>query len=183
MDKTYFISADALTLERIAQILQDGHQIALSDERRHRIRHCRDYLTDKLKHSDELFYGINTGFGSLCNIMISKEETEALQYKLVQSHACGMGDEAPPQIVRLMLLLKIQGLSHGFSGVRLELVERLVEFFNQDILPVVYEQGSLGASGDLAPLAHFSLPLVGLGEVYYKGKKRQSAEVLATLGL
>ena len=183
MDETYYISAETLTLERITQSLQEGSQLALSQESRQRIQHCRDYLTDKLAHSDELFYGINTGFGSLCNIQISKEETEALQYKLVQSHACGMGDEAPLPIVRLMLLLKIQSLSYGYSGVRLQLVERLVEFFNRSILPVVYEQGSLGASGDLAPLAHFSLPLIGLGEVYYKGEKQPAAEVLASLGM
>ncbi len=183
MDKTYYISAETLTLERIAQALKGGHQLTLSDEGRRRIQYCRNYLTDKLKHSDELIYGINTGFGALCNIMISKEETEVLQFNLVRSHACGMGEEAPLPIVRLMLLLKVQSLSHGYSGVRLELVERLLEFFNRDILPVVYEQGSLGASGDLAPLAHFSLPLIGLGEVYYKSKKRQAAEVLASLGL
>ncbi|MCB9286095.1 MAG: histidine ammonia-lyase [Lewinellaceae bacterium] len=183
MDKTYYISADTLTLERIAQALQPGSRLALSEERRQRIQFCRDYLTGKLRDSDELFYGINTGFGSLCNIMISKEETEALQYKLVQSHACGTGDEVPPEIVRLMLLLKIQSLSYGFSGVRLELVERLVDFFNQGILPVVYQQGSLGASGDLAPLAHLSLPLVGLGEVHYQNGKREAAEILHALGI
>jgi len=183
MNNTCYISAETLTLARMAQALEDGAQLALTTESRQRIQHCRDYLAEKLKYSDELFYGINTGFGSLCNIMISKEETEALQYKLVQSHACGMGEEVPPQIVRLMLLLKIQSLSYGFSGVRLELVERLLEFFNRSILPAVYEQGSLGASGDLAPLAHLSLPLIGLGEVHYRGEKRQAAEVLQSLGL
>ncbi|MCB9298916.1 MAG: histidine ammonia-lyase [Lewinellaceae bacterium] len=183
MDKTYYISAGTLTLERIARALKDDCQLTLSEESRRRIQHCRDYLTGKLQQSDELFYGINTGFGALCNIQISKEETEALQYNLVRSHACGMGEEVPPQIVRLMLLLKVQSLSHGYSGVRLDLVERLVEFFNLGILPVVYEQGSLGASGDLAPLAHLSLPLVGLGEVYYNNEKRQAAEVLSALGI
>lgn len=184
MDKTSYLSAgQALTLAHIAQALESGCRLALAEESRRRIQHCRDYLNDKLKHSDELFYGINTGFGALCDIRISREETEALQYKLVQSHACGTGNEAPPQIVRLMLLLKARSLSHGFSGVRLELVEYLLEFFNRGILPVVYEQGSLGASGDLAPLAHFSLPLIGMGEVYYQGEKRQGGEVLASLGL
>jgi histidine ammonia-lyase len=124
-------------------------------------------------------YGINTGFGSLCNVKISNENLSQLQENLVKSHACGTGDEVPNAIVKLMLLLKIQSLSYGNSGVQLETVERLIEFYNHDVLPIIYTQGSLGASGDLAPLAHLSLPLLGEGEVYYDGKKVHSKEVLA----
>jgi histidine ammonia-lyase len=127
-------------------------------------------------------YGINTGFGSLCNVKISNENLSKLQENLVKSHACGTGEEVPLTIVKLMLLLKIQSLSYGYSGVQLETVERLIAFYNNDILPVVYNQGSLGASGDLAPLAHLALPLLGEGEVYYEGKKQNASIVLKELG-
>ncbi|MEK7255787.1 MAG: histidine ammonia-lyase, partial [Bacteroidota bacterium] len=120
----------------------------------------------------------NTGFGALCNVRIENHELEQLQLNLVMSHACGMGEEAPQEIVRLMLLLKIQGLSLGYSGVRVETVQRLVDFFNHDILPVIFQQGSLGASGDLAPLAHLSLPLLGLGEVRWRGERIPAKDVL-----
>ena len=183
MDQTHYISAERLGLERIGRILQKDYHLALSGESRHRIQHCRDYLEHKLQYSDELFYGINTGFGALCNIRISKEQSKTLQHNLVQSHACGTGDAIPPVIVQMMLLLKIQSLAYGFSGVRLALVERLIEFFNHGLLPVVYEQGSLGASGDLAPLAHLSLPLIGMGEVWHDGRQQPAAGVLASLGL
>ena len=130
-----------------------------------------------MKSQEEPIYGINTGFGSLCNHTISTKELSTLQSNLVKSHACGIGDEVPREIVKLMLLLKIQSLSYGHSGIQLCTVERLADFFNNDILPVVYQLGSLGASGDLAPLAHLSLPLLGLGEVYYNGKKIKTEEV------
>jgi histidine ammonia-lyase len=183
MNKTYQIDAGQLGLEDIGYILAKGSRLALAAESRRAIQHCSDYLERKLRESDELFYGINTGFGSLCNIHISKEQTQALQHKLVQSHACGMGELVPQEIVRLMLLLKIKSLSYGYSGVRLELVEQLTLFFNEDVLPVIYQQGSLGASGDLAPLAHLSLPLIGLGEVYFRGRLQPSREALAALEL
>ena len=154
------ISPDPLTLEQVGQLLASGSKIALSVEATHRIEHCRRYLDDKLAASYDTFYGINTGFGSLCNVRIPPEKLEQLQLNLVMSHACGMGDEVPVEVVRLMLLLKIQGLSQGYSGVQLANVQRLVDFFNHDVLPVIFQQGSLGASGDLAPLAHLSLPLM-----------------------
>ena len=179
----YYILSQELTYESIQHILQEGWQIALSDEAIYRIEHCRYYLDEKLdKHAGPV-YGINTGFGSLCDIEISKEQLRDLQKNLVMSHACGTGDEVPEQIVKLMLLLKIQNLSYGHSGVQLDTVKLLVEFFNKGIYPVVYEQGSLGASGDLAPLAHLSLPLLGLGEVNYKGKKMSASKALYEAGL
>ena len=147
-----------------------------------RIAHNRAYLDNILKDG-KTYYGINTGFGSLCNVLIKDHELEQLQENLVCSHACGMGDEVPGDIVRLMLLLKVHGLSQGYSGVRPEIVQRLADFYNHDIIPVVYELGSLGASGDLAPLAHLSLPLFGKGEVWYKGIKMQAAEALQQEGL
>lgn len=175
---THHISPEPLTPKQIAQLLGEDSRIELSEESVRRIQHCRRYLDEKLSHRGEAFYGINTGFGSLCNVLVSDSELEQLQTNLVISHACGMGDEVPDEIVRLMLLLKIQGLSQGYSGVQLATVERLADFFNHGVLPVVYQQGSLGASGDLAPLAHLSLPLGGLGEVKVAGEKMQATDAL-----
>src|ERR1700754_3493848 len=141
--------------------------LALSADAVNRINVNRKYLDDILQKG-ATYYGINTGFGSLCNVRIEDHELSQLQENLVCSHACGMGDEVPEEIVRLMLLLKVHGLSQGYSGVRPEIVQRLVDFYNLGIHPVIYELGSLGASGDLAPLAHLCLPILGKGEVYYK---------------
>lgn len=155
-----------LTLEDISAIFKSKKEIRISEEAKKKIIDCRGYLETKLSSNDEIIYGINTGFGSLCNTKISQDELEQLQENLLLSHACGTGDYVPREIVKLMLLLKIQSLSYGHSGVQIQTVERLVDFFNLDIIPVVYEQGSLGASGDLAPLAHLCLPLLGMGEVW-----------------
>jgi histidine ammonia-lyase len=183
MSKVYHMSNDPITLEDLKKLLSQKHDIVITDERRQAINHCRAYLEEKLTNTNARYYGINTGFGSLCNIVISAEETKQLQRNLVKSHACGTGNEVPLEVIRLMLLLKIKNLAQGYSGVRAELVDRLVFFYNQDILPVIYEQGSLGASGDLAPLAHLSLPLIGLGEVHYHGQKCDARKVLDEFGL
>lgn len=171
------------TLQDIENIISNNLQLQLSDVAKKNISDCREYLDKKVKSQKEPIYGINTGFGALCNVEIADKDLEKLQENLVMSHACGMGDEVPQPIVKLMLLLKIQALSYGKSGVQLVTVERLVDFFNKDILPVVYQLGSLGASGDLAPLAHLSLPLLGKGEVYYQNKKQNAADVLKSLKL
>ena len=149
----------------------------MSQESTDKIIACREYLDDKVKRSDNPIYGINTGFGSLCDTVIGKESLEQLQWNLVTSHACGMGDEVPHEIVKLMILLKIQGISQGHSGVQLVTVQRLIDFYNEGVYPVIYEQGSLGASGDLAPLAHLSLPLLGEGEVDFKGERISGKEL------
>ena len=154
----------------------------LSAEATSRITVNRNYLDDILKEGNT-YYGINTGFGSLCNVRIKDDELSQLQENLVCSHACGMGDEVPEEIVRLMLLLKVHGLSQGYSGIRPVVVQRLADFYNLGIHPVVYELGSLGASGDLAPLAHLCLPLLGKGMVNYKGKRMTAAEALELTGL
>ena len=172
------ITTAQLSLQTISEIISGNKKLALSEEAKNNITACRDYLDKKMASQKEPIYGINTGFGSLCNVTIPDADLEKLQQNLVMSHACGTGDEVPSDIVKLMLLLKIQALSYGKSGVQLQTVERLVDFFNNDVLPVIYQQGSLGASGDLAPLAHMCLPLLGLGEVVYKGKKRTAADVL-----
>lgn len=178
MDKIHYISNEQLTFDRIDQILKEGFKLAVSEESKNQIVKCRDYLDQKMATQDEPIYGINTGFGALYNKQISKEDLGNLQKNLVMSHACGTGDEVPAEIVKLMILLKVQSLSYGHSGVQLSTVERLIDFFNKDIFPVVYQYGSLGASGDLAPLAHMCLPMLGLGEVYYNGEKISGKELL-----
>lgn len=171
---TKTIHNEWISLAEIDVILKENQTLELADSTRSAIQKCRTYLDEKVARSERLIYGVNTGFGSLCNTAISTVDLEQLQTNLVLSHACGTGEEVPSEIVKRMILLKILGLSHGHSGVQIETVERLIFFFNNDILPVVYQQGSLGASGDLAPLAHLSLPLIGEGEVYIKGERMHS---------
>ncbi|MBC5839406.1 histidine ammonia-lyase [Flavobacterium muglaense] len=178
MDNTHYISTDILSLEIVQEIIAHHKTIELSEEAKVNIQKCRDYLDKKMASHSEPIYGINTGFGSLCNVKISNENLSKLQENLVKSHACGTGEEVPQAIVKLMLLLKIQSLSYGHSGIQMQTVERLIAFYNNDILPVIYTQGSLGASGDLAPLAHLSLPLLGEGEVYFEGKRVHSNVIM-----
>lgn len=170
------------TLKDIENIFSSS--IQLDQEAKDNIEKCRKYLDEKMKLNDKTFYGINTGFGSLCNVKISTEDIEQLQENLVLSHACGVGDEVPQHIIKMMLLLKIKNFVYGNSGISMQVVERLIYFYNQNILPVVYQLGSLGASGDLAPLAHLSLPLLGKGEVYWNNEKIKSEALqLAPLSL
>ena len=176
------ISSAQLSLERIKEILDGREQLVLSPESEKAIVKCREYLDRKMEDLDRPIYGITTGFGSLYNVTIPKEDLSQLQHNLVMSHACGTGETVRPEIVKIMLFLKVQNLSYGHSGVQLCTVQRLIDMFNNDILPVVYQQGSLGASGDLAPLAHLSLPLIGLGEVLYKGDVRPAASVWKEMG-
>lgn len=176
------ISPQRLTIEKLEKIISDNTPLALSEEATNRILACRNYLDQKITASQTPVYGINTGFGSLYNISIDNTDLEKLQYNLLVSHACGMGDLVPPDIIKIILFLKIQSLSYGHSGVSLEVVQRLIDMYNADVLPVIYTQGSLGASGDLAPLAHLSLPLIGLGEVYYRGEIIPSKNAWDKLG-
>ena len=178
MENTHYISSEVLSLEQVAEIISQDKKIFLSEEAQVNIQKCRNYLDNKMASNEEPIYGINTGFGSLCNVKISSENLSQLQENLVKSHACGIGDEVPAEIVKIMLLLKIQSLSYGHSGIQLITVNRLIDFYNNGILPVIYTQGSLGASGDLAPLAHLSLPLLGAGEVNYEGLRQSAKKVL-----
>jgi len=180
---THIISNDVLSLSKIDTIIKNNSQLELSENSAKQIVDCRNYLDEKIKKQEAPIYGINTGFGSLYNKTIPKSELENLQTNLVMSHACGVGEQVPKQIVKIMLLLKIQSISYGHSGVQLETVNRLIYFFNNNILPVVYQQGSLGASGDLAPLAHLSLPLLGMGEVHYNGKIISGKELYKQINL
>ena len=175
--KKHKISNKPMTLKTVNEIITENIQLELSSDATKRIQKCRDYLDEKVKKQKEPIYGVTTGFGSLCNTSISEKDLGKLQENLMMSHACGMGEEVPQEIVRLMLLLKIQSLSYGHSGVQVETVQRLIDMFNNEVYPVIYQQGSLGASGDLAPLAHMCLPLIGLGEVNYQGKRYFGKEI------
>lgn len=178
----HHISPARLTIDRVGEILEKKMTLALSEESINLITRCREYLDNKIETCTEPIYGITTGFGSLCNISIGPDDLATLQENLVKSHSCGCGETVDPQIVRLMLLLKIESLAFGNSGVQLSTVQRLIDLFNADIIPVVYSQGSLGASGDLAPLANMCLPLLGLGEVYHKGIRRPASEIMDEMG-
>ncbi len=182
MKKVHYISPKALTFKEIEAILEEEYTLQLSEESKELILKCKNYLDEKIKREDKPIYGINTGFGALHNISISNEDLSKLQENLVVSHACGIGREVPKDVVKLMLLLKIHALSLGKSGVQLKTVERLIEFYNVGVFPIVFEQGSLGASGDLAPLAHLFLPLLGYGDVYFNEEKMDASEMLKKQG-
>lgn len=167
--------------QQIQNLLAHKQLVSITFDAYDRISKCRKYLDDKMSSSDELFYGINTGFGFLQNVQIDKTQLQELQNNLIMSHACGMGEEVPHDIIKLMIAFKIKSLSYGHSGVQTDTVERLMDMYNHDVLPVIYTQGSLGASGDLAPLSHLSLPLLGMGEVYHGGVKMPAAEALKIL--
>ncbi len=182
MERIHYISKEPLRFELIQKIIDEDYKLALSDESKEAILSCRNYLDKKMENQKEPIYGITTGFGALHNISISKEELSQLQVNLVKSHACGTGAKVHKTIVKLMLLLKAHALSLGYSGVQLETVERIIDFYNHSIIPIVYEQGSLGASGDLAPLAHLFLPLIGEGEVFHKGERFTGKAILNKFG-
>lgn len=164
--------------QQIKNLLAHNQLVSITFDAHDRITKCRKYLDDKMEKTDALFYGINTGFGFLQNVQIDKTQLKELQSNLIKSHACGMGEEVPKDIVKLMIAFKIKSLSYGHSGIQTDTVERLMDMYNNDVLPVIYTQGSLGASGDLAPLSHLCLPLLGLGQVYHEGKKMPAAEAL-----
>jgi histidine ammonia-lyase len=170
-----------LTFEQVKNYLQYDQLVSITFAAHEDILKCRSYLDEKIKSCDDLFYGINTGFGFLQNVKIEKEQLQKLQSNLLLSHACGLGEEVPDAIVKLMIMLKIKSLSYGYSGIGIEVVKRLMDMHNNNVLPLIYTQGSLGASGDLAPLSHMSLPLIGMGEVKMNGEKMSSEKALQKL--
>ena len=171
-----------ISLNSIKSLTASGDKISLHPDLQKSVIDCRKYLENAVDIAKKPIYGVNTGFGSLCNTSISKEEISELQVNLVLSHACGTGDVIPEEVSRLMLLLKIVNLSLGHSGIRIETLDRLIFMYNEEITPVVFELGSLGASGDLAPLAHLSLPLINRGDVWYKGERCNASTLLSSLG-
>lgn len=178
----YEVGSGELTYDLIEKILKGNYRLVLSEQARERISHCREFLDTKTENTKDPIYGVTTGFGSLCNKHISSDELSTLQENLVKSHSCSVGTPVSPTVVKLMLLLKAHALSMGFSGVQVETVERILDFYNRDILPVVYDRGSLGASGDLAPLANLFLPLIGEGEVYMDGRRVRGGDMLSIMG-
>ena len=172
------LDKSTLTFQQVKNLLKYKQLISVTYAAHEAILKCREYLDKKINSSDALYYGINTGFGFLQNVKIEKEQLETLQKNLLLSHTCGLGEEIPDEIVKLMMMLKIKSLSYGYSGIGIEVVKRLMNMFNNDVLPVIYTQGSLGASGDLAPLSHMSLPLIGQGEVRINGIKMTAEKAL-----
>ncbi|HUX85140.1 MAG TPA: histidine ammonia-lyase [Chitinophagaceae bacterium] len=183
MATAFLITGSPLNPDELPRLLASSRPLSLSEEAVTKIQACRSYLDQKLKDTDEVIYGINTGFGGLCDVRIGEEQLKELQENLVLSHAAGTGDEVPEPIVRLMLLLKIHALALGYSAIHPDTVRRLMDFYNQGMLPVVFQLGSLGASGDLAPLAHLSLPLIGKGQLRFQGKKYETADLLSSHGM
>lgn len=175
------IGLKILSFKQLKESIKNNYTLELSDKAKSKVNQCRTFLDNKTTNSNKVYYGINTGFGYLQNVQIDASQTEQLQYNLLMSHACGMGNFVPIEIVKLMLFLKIQSLSYGNSGVQELTINRLIDFYNNNILPVIYTQGSLGASGDLAPLSHLSLPLIGMGEVQYQNATLESYKLLENL--
>lgn len=179
----HILTLEPLTLVDIERIIYDKKKLVLGQDCQGQIETNRAYLEDKISNDDKVVYGINTGFGSLCDTIIPQKELERLQRNLVLSHSCGTGPSIPQVIARIVLLLKIKNLSLGYSGVRLVLVDRLIDMYNADMIPELFEMGSLGASGDLAPLAHLAATMLGEGHVFHKGERITAREGLERLGL
>jgi len=180
MQNEFFYGRDRLTVQTAILLAQKKLKGSLHRETIIKIKESQRHV-QHMADEGKTVYGITTGFGILANTKISEEDTATLQYKILQSHSVGVGDPVPEEIARLMMITKVQALAQGFSGVQLTTIERILWHLENDVIPVVPEKGSVGASGDLAPLAHLFLPLIGLGEVFYKGEKYKSASVLATL--
>ncbi|TXC81484.1 histidine ammonia-lyase [Luteibaculum oceani] len=182
MASKFIISQDFLTIDDIIQGLK-ADMVELSPESRNDIAKGRDFLEKKLEEAEDPIYGINTGFGSLCNTEINKSMLSELQFNLVRSHACGVGEPISMEVSKLIFLLKIIGLSKGNSGVSTELIDQMIAVYNAGIVPVIYEYGSLGASGDLAPLAHLGLVLFGEGEAWDGTQKVPTKKLYQKHGL
>lgn len=177
------ISHKPLDFKVLSELINQDVELSLGQDAIDAIQKCRNYLEEKMRKVDAPIYGITTGFGSLCKVSIGEDDLSKLQENLVKSHACGTGEPVRKEIVRLMILLKVHALSIGNSGVQLETVQALINLYNKNITPLVFELGSLGASGDLAPLANMVLPILGLGEVWYKGERMPSIKAMEIEGL
>ncbi|HUC82127.1 MAG TPA: aromatic amino acid ammonia-lyase, partial [Flavisolibacter sp.] len=180
METEFFYGQDRLTVQTAILLAQKKRKGALHPQTIDRIKQSQRHV-QQMADEGKTVYGITTGFGILANTKISEDETATLQYKILQSHSVGVGNPIPEEVVRLMIVTKVQALAQGFSGVQLSTIERLLWHLENDVIPVVPEKGSVGASGDLAPLAHLCLPLIGLGEVFYKGEKKPAGAVLNAL--
>lgn len=182
MQNEFFYGRDRLTVKTAILLAQKRLKGTLHPDTIAKIEESQRHV-QQMADTGKTVYGITTGFGILANTKISEEDTATLQYKILQSHSVGVGDAVPEEIARLMLITKVQALAQGFSGVQLATIQRILWHLENDVVPVVPEKGSVGASGDLAPLAHLFLPLIGLGEVFHRGEKRKSASVLSTFNI
>ena len=180
--RTISIGFDGMTLEDLTAIARDGAQAKLTESAGTRIRETRR-LVDRWVEDEKTIYGITTGFGALSDVAISKKDTRLLQENILTSHSAGVGKPLDEEIVRAVMALRIKDLARGHSGVRLETVQHLVALLNRGVCPVIPEKGSVGASGDLAPLAHLSLVLLGLGEAFYQGRRMSGDQALHKCGL
>ncbi|TMI62696.1 MAG: histidine ammonia-lyase [Bacteroidetes bacterium] len=167
---------DTLTIGKVLAIAAGKMKGVINAEASNKIHVSHEYVR-QIVADNKTVYGVNTGFGILANTKISEEDTATLQYKILQSHSVGVGDPIPTEVAKLMLITKVQSLAEGFSGVQLSTIERIIWHIESNVIPVVPEKGSVGASGDLAPLSHLFLPLIGLGECFYKGERKNTAEI------
>jgi len=181
-DLMYIINGENCTLETFIRVSREMEVVVISEESKVRVNQARKYIEEVIE-SEIPVYGINTGFGKLSEMTINRCDTSRLQVNLLKSHACGVGEPLSQEVVRGMMLLRVNALVKGFSGIRMVTLDKLVEFLNKNLIPVVFEKGSLGASGDLAPLSHMSLPLIGLGEVFYKGIRMNAIDGLKLAGI
>ena len=180
--KDFNFGSDHLTASIALQIAKGQIRGVIDGNTRKAIERSHQ-IVKNITESGKVVYGVNTGFGSLCNTIISKEDTGKLQDNILRSHSVGVGENVPDIIARLMLVTKLQSLSFGYSGISIQVIERIIWHLENGVIPVVPSQGSVGASGDLAPLAHLFLPLIGLGRVTYDGIEKDTAEVLSQFGL
>lgn len=176
MNKIFNYGIDQLTIRQTVDIASGSIKAVLNEQAIQKIKASQQHVAS-IVAENKTVYGINTGFGILANTPISEEDTATLQYKILQSHSVGVGDPIPREIAKIMLITKVHALAQGFSGVQLETLERITWHIENNVIPVVPEKGSVGASGDLAPLAHLFLPLIGLGECYYKGERKHTAAI------
>ncbi|SHF03627.1 histidine ammonia-lyase [Caloramator proteoclasticus] len=176
------IDGENLTIDDVVKVARYGYRVEIAEEAKRKVKSARE-VVDRFVNEGKVVYGITTGFGKFSDVVISKEEAKKLQRNLIVSHACGVGEELPQEVVRAIMLLRANALSKGYSGVRLETLETLVEMLNKGVHPVIYEKGSLGASGDLAPLSHMVLVMIGEGEAYYNGERLSGKEALNRAGI
>lgn len=176
------INGENLSIQQVVDVVRNFHQVSLERTAAERVGRSRSLVEGILKRQ-EVVYGINTGFGKLADVMISGEKVAELQKNLIFSHACGVGEPLPQEVVRAIMLLRANALAKGYSGIRLETLELLLQMLNRDLIPLVYSQGSVGASGDLVPLAHMVLVMLGAGEAYYQGERMPGDIALARVGL
>ncbi len=176
------LTGDRLDLRDFVKVARGKEKVEIADSARDNVHASRQIVEETLR-GKEAVYGVNTGFGRLSEVQIGHQDLSTLQENLLKSHACGTGEVFDEAVVRGMMLLRVNALLKGVSAIRHETLEKMVEFLNKGIVPVVYEQGSLGASGDLVPLAHMALPLIAQGEVFYQGKRFPASQGLERAGI